>query len=162
MADPEIERWTNYGSISLWHYEGFPKNYNGYHLAADNQGCIFLLGLVERFRNAQYPARKAIALTPPAADQLAVPNCPQQCIPAKRVEFCFRRDYADVHWSIVDHDGSIIIETGATGLCALDRGVGDILLGKGDWSTGEGTQSLWFWWHPHPTTLQNKRMESNG
>jgi hypothetical protein len=62
MADPDIEKWTQRGSILLWHYEGFPKNYCGYHLTADQDGCVFLIGLVERFRNAQYPARKRIAL----------------------------------------------------------------------------------------------------
>lgn len=152
MADPDIERWRNRGSISIWHYEGFPDNYHGYHLTADAQGCVFLLGLIELFRNAQYPARKVMELTTPTSDHLAIPNCPQKCIRASMAEFRFRREYPDSHWSIAETDGKVIIETGAIGLCELDRGFADVALGKGDWATGDGNSALWFWWHPNPNT----------
>ena len=161
MADPDIEKWTQRGSISLWHYKDFPKNYCGYHLTADQDGCVFLIGLVERFRNAQYPARKQIALDTPTPDVLSVPNCPRKCIPADRVELRFRRDFSDDHWSITESGREVKIEMGANGLNDLDRGVGDMILADGDWSTGSGESSLWFWWHPN-TPKQNKRMESNG
>jgi len=150
MADPDIERWTNRGSISIWRYEDFPRNYHGYHLTADSLGCTFLLGLVELFRNARYPARKVVELTIPNSEHLAIPNCPRKCVPARTAEFRFRRDSPDDHWSIGEADGKVTIETGTTGLLGLDRGFADITLNKGDWATGEGNDALWFWWHPYP------------
>ena len=146
MADREIEIWNNKGSLSLWHYEGFPRDYCGYHLSADRVGAEFLVGLIERFRSARYPARKVVALDVPSQEVLSVPNCATKCINAQQVEFCFRIENPEDHWSISDSDGSVKIEMGARGLDALERGAGDMLLGNGDWSTGTGNQALWFWW----------------
>jgi hypothetical protein len=154
MADPEIEQWNRRGSISLWHYDGFPKSYCGYHLSADQAGCAFLSGLIARFRNAQYPARKKIALDRPTPEVLSVPNCPKQCLPAEHVELCFRSDWDDGHWSVGERDGEVVIEMGARGLNDIDRGAADMARAAGDWSTGSGTQSLWFWWHPNTRPIQ--------
>lgn len=157
MADPDIERWKNRGAISIWRYQDFPRNYYGYHLTADAQGCVFLLGLIELFRNAHYPARKVVKLAAPTSDHLAIPNCPQECIPAHTAVFRFRRDYPESHWLIGETDGQVTIDSGAIGLGDLVRGLTDITLGKGDWATGDGNHGLWFWWHPHP----NKNGEQN-
>lgn len=110
---------------------GLPRNYHGYHLTADAKGCVFLLGLIELFRNAQYPARKVVELTIPTPDHLAIPNCPRKCIPARTAEFRFRRDYSESHWSIIETDGKVSIETGANALCELDRGFADVTVHKG-------------------------------
>jgi hypothetical protein len=116
---------------------------------------ILLLGLVERFRSARYPARKQVALDSPKSDHLAVPNCHQKCIPAKRVDFRFRRDLDNEHWLITESGGDAVIEMGEAGLCAIDRGAADMILGKGDWATSSGVNSLWFWGHPHSTTARH-------
>ncbi len=134
------------GSISLWHYHEFPKNYRGYHINADVQGCAFLIGLIERFRNEIYPARKKIRLEAPTSAVLAVPNCSAKCIPASSIEFRFHRELSDDHWSLSENHGEVIIEMGLNGLNDLERGFKDIQLGEGDWSTGRGNESLWFWW----------------
>ena len=148
MADPDIENWTQRGTISLWHYEGFPKDYCGYHLTADRDGCVFLAGLVERFRKAQYPARKRISLDAPTSEILSVPNCARKCISAESVELRFRRDFSSDHWSATEIGSEVRIEMGANGLDDFDRGVADMMAAGGDWSTGAGEESLWFWWHP--------------
>jgi len=148
MSDPKIDAWKPRGAIYIWHYEGFPKNFPGYHLTADQQGCIFLLGLFERFRGTHYPAHKKFPLLPPTPNHLAIPNCPKAAIPARLAEFRFQRDFPNDYWSMSEADGMVAIETGATGLSALERGILDILLGKGDWFTGQGNHCLWFWWHP--------------
>jgi len=145
MADHAIETWNKTGLISLWHYEDFPKSYCGYHLTADPKGCVFLLGLMERFRNAVHPARKRIILDAPTAGMLAVPNCPRKCVPAESVEFRFRRDMAGHHWSVIEKDREVRIEMGSDGLADLERGAKDMIVGVGDWSIGTGRESLWFW-----------------
>ena len=148
MADFEIEQWHNSGAISIWHYEDFPKNYHGYHLMADQTGCDFLRGLVERFRKARYPARKKFALRPPTRNQLAVPNCSKKCLPARNVEFRFRHEFDKAHWMISEKSGELVIELGTAGLQELDRGVSDMTQGRGDWAMGGASKALWFWWHP--------------
>jgi hypothetical protein len=140
------KEWEQRGSISLWHYEEFPKNFRGYHLTADRAGCEFLLGLIERFRKADYPAIKGIMLDDPTPTRLAVPGCRQRCIPAIRLELRFLRAACDEHWTVSECDGEVIIEMGANGLNHFERGIRDITLGKGDWAIGKGEKSLWFWW----------------
>lgn len=149
MADPDIERWQNCGSIAIWRYEDFPRNYPGYHLTADARGCAFLLGLIKLFQNAKYPARKLVELTNPTPQHLAIPNCPRKCVPLRAAEFRFRSDYPDSHWSIRAVGKRATIEIGSTGLHDLEQGVSDIVLCKGDWATGNGNDALWFWPHPH-------------
>ena len=149
MGDPDIARWNNLGSISLWHYDGFPANFPGYHMMADERGCLFLIGLIERFRSSQYPARKTVPLTKPSAEQLAVPNCGRKCQLARELELRYRRELEDRHWVLSESDGKVTIELGLDGLRQIDRGATDMMQAKGDWSTGEGDGSLWFWWHPH-------------
>lgn len=145
MADHAIDTWKKTGLISLWHYEDFPKNYCGYHLSADQEGCIFLLGLMERFQNAVHPARKRIILNAPTSEMLAVANCPRNCVPAQSLEFRFHRDTAAAHWSVTEMEREVRIEMGADGLAALERGAKDMISGMGDWSIGTGRASLWFW-----------------
>lgn len=157
MADAKITKWGQRGVMSLWHYEGFPRNYPGYHLTANSDGCAFLIGLFKLFRNAKYPARRDIALNPPSSAILAIPNCHQPCVPARRVEFRFRRDFEDTHWTIAESRGEVVIELGMDGLNALEQGASDMLRGEGDWCIGAGTESLWFWWHPE-TLVSNKRV----
>ena len=152
MADQDLEKWKPRGMISLWRYEGSPKSYRGYHLAADLDACSDLLGLVDLFRKAQFPARKKIALVDPTSEVLAVPNCSQKCLPAKSLEFHFSPYFSEEHWLISEGDCEVMIEMGSAGLNALERGVSDMTQAVGDWSTGDGTESLWFWWHPGKST----------
>lgn len=112
MGDTEIERWRNRGVISVWHYEGFPGNYHGYHLNADAAGCAFLKGLVERLRAGRFLNGMEFKLAAPTATQLAVPNCPVKCVPATRLELRYRRDAPEDHWLIEDREGRVVIEMG--------------------------------------------------
>ena len=121
MADLEIEKWKPAGVISLWHYDGFPKNYCGFHLTADQNACPSLLRLV---------------------------TCSQKCIPAEHLEIRFRREYSDDHWAVTENDQGIAVEMGVDGLNNFERGIADVMSGKGDWSIGSGKESLWFWWQP--------------
>ena len=156
MADPDIERWKQYGIISAWHYVDFPKNYCGYHLTADSDGCAFLLGLFERFRSASFPARKLLTLSPPSQQMLAVPNCHVSHVSMRNIEFRSLRDYSPEHWAVTASDGKISIEVGCTRLADLEKGIHDILNGDGDWPLGSERDSLWFWWRP-----QTKRAEQD-
>lgn len=136
----------NGGAVSLWHYEGFPRDYNGYHLSGDKDGCRFLLGLVERFKKAHFPARKKFVLDVPSKPNLSVPACPNRGLPAQHLEIRYSNKFAEDYWSLSDNGGGVLIKTGIQGLRDLHRGSNDMLQGVGDWSTGEGKESLWFWW----------------
>jgi hypothetical protein len=134
------------GVISVWHYDGFPRNYHGYHFNADTAGCAFLKDLIERLRAGWLPEGKGFKLTAPTAPQLAVPNCPVKCVPATRLELRCRRDGPADHFGIEDRDGRLVIDMGHSKLADFERGIDDVLNGKGDWAIHGVGRSLWFWW----------------
>lgn len=146
MTAPGIEQWNNRGRVSVWHYEGFPRNYPGYHLNADHGGCEFLKGLAERFRFSCTPAGKSFKLAAPTAAQLAVPGCCGKCIPALRLELRYRPDAAEDHWLIEDREGQLRIEMGPLKLAEFERGIDDIVRRNGDWAMHGNSRPLWFWW----------------
>jgi hypothetical protein len=145
VEDSEIERWRNRGVISVWHYDGFPRDYHGYHLHADAAGCSFLKGLVERLRAGRIPDGKSFKLAAPTATQLAVPNCRATCVPARRLELRYRRDVPQDHWSIEDLEGNLMIEMGLSKLAEFERGIDDISRGEGDWAIHGASRALWLW-----------------
>ena len=149
MPDPQIEKLKQRGIVASWHYEGFPKNFSGYHLTADHFGCEFLLKLFELFKSTPYPARKEIILNRPTAKILSVPNCPRNCIPSFRLQIRYLQSSPQDSWSVTESGSTLTIKTGERGLDALSTGISDIHKGKGDRSIGSGHESLWFWWFPN-------------
>ena len=146
LGNRKMERRGNRGVVSVWHYEGFPRNYHGYHLNADAAGCVFLKGLIERLRDGCSLEGKGITLTSPTAAKLAVPNCPAKCIPATHLDLQYHRNATDEHFVIEDRERQLVIELGLSKLAEFERGIDDISRGEGDWAIhGEG-RSLWFWW----------------
>jgi hypothetical protein len=146
MNAPEIEQWNNRGRVSVWHYEGFPRNYHGYHLNADSGGCEFLKGLAGRFRSSCFPAGKSFKLAAPTAPQLRVPGCCVKCVPAVRLELRYMPDAPEDHWLLEDREGHLLIEMGLSKLAEFERGIDDILRRTGDWAIHGNSRSLWFWW----------------
>lgn len=130
----------------MWHYEGFPRNYHGYHLNADAAGCLLLKGQIERLRDGCSLEGKGITLASPTAAQLAVPNCPVKCISATHLDLRYRRDGPDDHFTVEDRGGRLVIEMGLSKLAEFERGIDDISRCEGDWAMHGTGRSLWFWW----------------
>lgn len=133
--------WKQRGRVSIWSYDGSPRNYPGWHLNCDQAGAASLISLVKALLDSQEDAHRTVVVTGPAESQLAVPNCratpssPQRLVVkiapewrlselAGKLELCFPREM-----------GQAIIE-----------GLQGLVEGKGDYSIGENGCQLWFWW----------------
>lgn len=53
-------------------------------------------------------------------------------------------DVAFWQWDVDGARATLRLGKAATG--ALRQGVVDVAAGRGDYSLGQGTQALWFWW----------------
>jgi hypothetical protein len=146
MAESQIEKFQNRGLISVWHYEGFPRDYHGYHFNADAAGCTSLKGLIERLRAGRLHEGEGLKLATPTAAQLAVPNCSVACVPATFLDLRYLRDAQGDHFVIEDQDGRLVIEMGLSKLAEFERGIDDVSRGEGDWAIHGAGRSLWFWW----------------
>jgi len=133
--------------ICIWRYKESTRNYSGYHLSADKEGCQTL-----RKKLNQIQTSTVVSLSAPDAKVLSVPN--KQGGRAKVVsgqKLRFHTDDTLIHncfrW---EEDGSTWHLTCSREMIAkLIQGIDDIERGEGDYAIGdERGQNLWFWWWP--------------
>jgi hypothetical protein len=147
---PISHSWKQEGSISLWRYTENERNYPGWHLSADTRGCSSLSSLLQSLAADGDGAARAIALEPPTASVLAIPNNrggqAKFRAPAKlRVRFV--RDPR--LWSFPKTLEPAELAFGYDWLAPLKQGLDAISQGQGDYSIGidhDGNLPLWFWW----------------
>jgi len=142
-------QWTCSGRISLWRYTGNERNFPGWHLNADPAGCGCLLALLALLPGDDAPYR-TIALTPPTAAQLSVPNN-RHGIAAWVAPTRLRVRLADEPslWAFPADLEPGTMTIGSHWIAPLRRGIDDIANGRGDYSIGgrgEDSLPLWFWW----------------
>lgn len=141
--------WKQSGHISLWRYTENERNYPGWHLNADLEGCQSLQALLEALA-ADGGGSRTVTLTAPAKSQLGVPNNRSGraawVAPAKlRVAFSATAS----EWSFPADLDPAVLTVGSDWLAPLLEGVAGIPEGRGDYSIGGhnvGNLSLWFWW----------------
>jgi hypothetical protein len=131
--------------ICIWRYKDNSRNYPGYHLSADNEGCRELRERLSQIRNSE-----AFALTPPDAAVLSVPN--NQGGRAKY--FAGRKLLVRTASSLApntfrwdEQDTTFNLTCSREMIARLIEGVAEVEKGNGDYSIGgEYDQVLWFWW----------------
>lgn len=134
----------------MWRYKENKRNYPGYHLTADREGCESLEKILANFETSQKARDHRFDLTPVTQAVLDVPNNasgnatvvslkpwrlfvdPTQ--PEGFFEFSERHPACDLKLSPQQAG------------CVLE-GVRDISKGKGDYCIGgDGDHVIWFWW----------------
>lgn len=144
-------QWKPAGRISLWRYTENERNYSGWHINADRDGCESLLTLLDLLPRDVAPYR-TVAITPPTDDQLRVPNnrgAAWLAPSALRV----RMDADPTLWRFPAELAPGTLTIGSQWLEPLRLGVCDMAGGRGDYSIGDRKASLplWFWWSVHRT-----------
>lgn len=143
-----VNAWKQSGRISLWRYTENEGNYPGWHLNADAAGCRSLLELLDAF-SLDGSGSRTIAVTPPTAAQLQVPNYRHGAAAWVAPEkWCMTFSSAPDDWIFPPDLHPATLTLGSSWFVALRNGLTDIPAGRGDWSTGhrKGELSLWFWW----------------
>ena len=132
----------------LWRYSDNQRNFPGWHLTANADGCASLIALLDAFAADGAPSSRTLTITAPTQAALAVPNnrSAASVAPAKlRITF----SSAPSQWSFPESTDPAELSIGAEWLPILKQGIAGILLGKGDYSIGPGgSGSLWLWWQP--------------
>ena len=153
MSDPAVSRWKQQGRVFLWRYVENTRNYPGWHLTADAVGARSLLELTSLMRAASWPSRTTIDLTRPTEAILKVPNNRDgeaRWVGATRLCIRSAPELSPTHWDIRQVDDTVELRPGSEMLAQLDRGLHDILDGRGDYSMGGPPAELWFWRFPSP------------
>lgn len=131
--------------ICIWRYWDNTRNYPGYHLSADAEGCRDLRERLSQIRNSA-----VFSLAPPDAGVLSVPNNQG----GRARYFAGRKLQVQTTSSLLpdtfrweEQDTTLILTCSREQIAQLLAGVADIERGKGDYSIGdENDHALWFWW----------------
>src|ERR1043166_2550664 len=68
--DSNIEKYHLRGRVSLWKYKAESRNYPGWNLTSDKEGCESLLSLLQLMQASSFSSHKRINLTPPTTQSI--------------------------------------------------------------------------------------------
>jgi len=139
--------WKQSGRISLWRYTENERNYPGWHLNADAEGCNSLRALLEALA-ADGDGSRTVVLTAPTKIQAGVPNNRSGraawVAPAK-LQIAYSPTSSD--WAFPPDLEPAVLTMGSDWVALLLEGIAGIPKGRGDYSIGgDGSLPLWFWW----------------
>jgi len=115
-----------------------PK-WDGWHFAADDEGCNSLLASFDLMEHAQYPNRVTLPLTRPPNEVLNVPNRQVDLArPAASWTLGFSNEWDADLWELSGDLPGVSLRFGRYALPNLRKGVRDSLKGDGDYANCEG------------------------
>jgi len=131
--------------VCLWRYKNNTRNYPGYHLSADLEGCRFLRENLSTIGN-----RLTIPLNKPDKAVLSVPNNQggrARFISGGKLRVEIIANLSDDHFEFDEREETIVLTCSRSQIGCLLRGIEDIESGEGDYCIrGDGAHALWFWW----------------
>lgn len=133
--DEAIRRWKQKGQIFFW-LEADRRQGEGWHLAADLDGCNDLDDIIRLSRSAAYPSRFEFVVATNGGARRALVLSVDRSWPAD-------------HWHLVGGEVTKL-ELGIERLCELEKVAADLRAQKGDYTFGPDKvgQSIWVWWPP--------------
>lgn len=151
-----VNSWKQQGSVYLWRYRDNARNYPGWNMHCDREASASLVDLLTALQSCTGVRYRTIRVSPPTPGVLAVPNnrggAARWWAPARwRIEFDPELGGPDA-WSFSPDEDPAALRLGARYLPDFQRGVLDMMRGRGDYSIGaEGaspdeSEVLWFWW----------------
>jgi hypothetical protein len=139
-----INKWKQSGNIYIWRYRDNPKNYQGWHLSANNSGCISISELLQALIDSPPEANRTVQLSVPTDKQFCVPNCNRKPIAETKLRMV--KSGISEEWSLTKNEDKLQLDIGTVYLHKFISGLADIQRNKGDYFIGRKDQELWFWW----------------
>ena len=137
-------------SIFLWHYCENKRNYPGYHLTADLEGCKQLIDVLGRHERTTQVLRTDVSLSAVTPKILSVPANTRgdaSCVGLATWELITHPDFPPEYFVFQESDAVCRLELSRQQAGCIASGVRDIQVGKGDYCIGgKGASVLWFWW----------------
>jgi len=131
----EALRWKQRGTVYLWRYREHVRDFPGWHMTADAEGCASLLELLDAFKRARWSCDALVHLTPPTDEILSLAN--QWVREARRhAQQRLRLKYpkekvAEDFWSLTADGCEAALLIGRSRMDEFYSGIGSILEGEG-------------------------------
>lgn len=127
----------------VWRYRDNQRNYPGYHLSADADGCVALLAWLRSPR-----ARPEFRLQPVTPEVLSVPNSQAGYVGFTFFKLHVRPDVARGHFQFSEVSDRLSLACSQQQVECIIKGVEGIVRDHGDYCIGgEDQHVLWFWWY---------------
>ncbi|MCP3943509.1 MAG: hypothetical protein GY710_18800 [Desulfobacteraceae bacterium] len=136
-----INQWKQKGKIYIWKYHDNPRNYHGWHFTGDSLGCDSLIEFLTLLSSAELGTYRTLKLNHPTPNQHRVPGCKKKVLPEQKL--IIERSNSSDAWEIMNLQGKLKFELGASQIDQFISGVKDVKIGNGDYSI----KNLWFWWN---------------
>jgi hypothetical protein len=140
--------WQQSGSIMLWRYTENQRNFPGWHLTANAEGCASLIALLDFFAASGAPGFRTLTITAPTQAALAVANNRSAAsVAPDKLRLTFSG--MSSQWLFPESTDPAELSIGTEWLPVLRRAIAGIPVGNGDYSIGpSGSGGLWLWWQP--------------
>ena len=131
--------------ICLWRYRDNTRNYPGFHLSADPEGCLVLRDLLGTGRQTTSTPLHSVD-----AEILEVPNNLKgeaRWTSWRRFRIQSFGDEAPETFEFAEDGETLLLTCSRAQIGCILKGVEDMESGRGDYCIGgDGEHVLWFWW----------------
>jgi hypothetical protein len=146
--------------IYLWRYHENRRNYPGFHLTADAQGCALLIAALEVSSTTTIDRTNRFELSRATSSVLSVPNNRGGTATfssySEWVIECGAK-LADGHQCFEITGSRCRLLVSPRRSAEILSGVMAIADGRGDYCIGDDDHELWFWWHPKISKAAKRR-----
>lgn len=144
-----VEKLKHTGRVYIWKFIPENRNYPGWNLTADIEGCNSLIKLLQQMQLASFPSHKTIITHPATINQVkaATDNKPFETV--GRIALKFRKGEQQL-WQTEERNDVLEIRFGEREMQLLQTALQRIIKGEGDFAIGdaENEHLVYFWWLP--------------
>lgn len=145
-----VSEWVQEGKLWIWQYANARRGWNGWHLAADPEGCRSIRNLLDR-TSGGHERHRSLKLEQVSESLLKGIGYDRKCMRQfDKLKLHFLPEAEDL--SLRPEDGKLVLTVGNRRLRKLASAFAEVEVGGGDFgiatSDVKRSESWMFWWPP--------------
>jgi hypothetical protein len=145
--ESQIEKYKLKGRLFVWKFHPENRNYLGWNLTGDNEGCNSLIELLELMQTSSFPSHNTITTQPATINQVKATTGSIPFKSISKLNLRFRKGEPQL-WYIEEVDNGIQVTFGEREIELLQTALQRIIKGEGDFALGDSKDEhlVYFWW----------------
>lgn len=134
------------GRVLLWKFGPEHRNYIGWNLTADEEGCTFLVELLEGMQASAMPPSARITTVPATTPLVKAVTGSRPLMTVSRLILHYRKGEPQL-WITGEEEGALVITFGDREVALLQTALLRVVKGESDFAIGDekDDQLLYFW-----------------
>jgi hypothetical protein len=140
------------GRLALWKFSPENQKYIGWNLTADEEGCLYLVELLEEMQSAPSSSGKVIATKPATARLVKAISGSRPYKTVRRISLQYHKGAPQL-WITEEREDELMISFGEREIELLQTALFRIRKGEADFAIGDANDGhlLYFWWFAEDT-----------